>query len=68
MLDETRQMVRCILEGHSFDFNTDLGAVAVGKGAACTPCMDRLFSSQTALQPKGEQPFKRRKPRLIGNK
>lgn len=49
--------VRCVLSGHIFDFNEDLGAVAIGKGAACTPCMDKMFSSQIALYPNGERPY-----------
>lgn len=48
--------VRCYLEGHLFDFNSDLGAVAINRGAACTPCMDRLFSVTTTLHPNGERP------------
>lgn len=48
--------VRCILGGETFDFNHDLGAVEAGRGAACTPCMDRMFDSQRALYPNGERP------------
>ncbi len=54
--DHSRLIVRCTISGHVFDFNADLGAVAIGKGAACTPCMDRMFSSQMALHPNGERP------------
>jgi len=54
---------RCILGGELFDFNEDLGAVAIGKGAACTPCMDRLFSVNTALHPNGERPQAQSKKR-----
>lgn len=59
---ETLNM-RCTISGHVFDFNEDLGAVAIGKGAACTPCMDRLFDSKMALYPNGERPDKINKTR-----
>ena len=64
---ETLNM-RCTISGHLFDFNEDLGAVAIGKGAACTPCMDKLFNQQIALNPNGERPYARSKPKLTGSK
>lgn len=58
MAEEEHQIInlRCILEGHAFDYNSDLGAVAIGRGAACTPCMDRLFNFSTMLRPNGDRP------------
>jgi len=53
--DEDPRPLRRILEGHLFDFNADLGAVAINSGAACTPCMDRLFAVSTTLYPNGER-------------
>lgn len=55
--DVEPRKLRCILGGETFDFNQDLGAVEAGRGAACTPCMDRMFDSQIALYPNGERPY-----------
>jgi len=54
--DIAPRLLRCILDGHVFDFNQDLGAVEIGRGAACTRCMDQLFAVQTTLHPNGERP------------
>lgn len=53
----TKRSVRCFIGGEVFDFNQDLGAVELGRGAACTPCMDRLFAVKTVLSPNGERPL-----------
>lgn len=59
------RIVRCILSGETFDFNQDLGAVEIGRGAACTPCQDRLFTVSTALYPNGSRMPARKKPVLV---
>jgi hypothetical protein len=56
MAEESINLLRCTISGHAFDFNSDLGAVSIGKGAACTPCMDQLFAVNGALHPNGERP------------
>jgi hypothetical protein len=57
--DMTPQILRCVLGGETFDFNQDTGALAMGKGAACTACMDRLFSVPDLGRKGKEQPYKR---------
>ena len=57
---------RCILNGHLFDFNEDLGAVAIGNQAACSKCMDLLWPTPDDLSSGPTNDMVNRKPKKIG--
>jgi len=61
-----KTFLRCILKGHLFDFNEDLGAVAVGKSAACSHCMDLLWPTPDDLSSGPSNDMVKRKPKKIG--
>lgn len=63
--EQPRRFVRCVIEGHIFDFNADLGAVAIGRSAACTPCMDKVFRATDDLSEGPPTDKRYKKPRRI---